>query len=72
MTPTTSTTVTIDALDAVELAEICELLNEWLASDPAVAERYDRHIGQPGQAAELRSDLARLAGVLVGDPEAAR
>jgi len=71
VTPTTSmTTVTIDALDAVELAEICELLGDWLAADTAVAERYDRHIGQPGQAAELRADLARLARVLTG--EAAR
>lgn len=62
----TPTTVTIDALDAVELAEICELLGNWLAGDPAAAGSYDRHIGQPGQAAELRADLARLAGALTG------
>jgi hypothetical protein len=65
------TTVTIDAVDAVELAEIYEFLNEWLAGDPAAATSYDRHIGQPGQAAELPADLGRLARVLTGGPEAA-
>lgn len=60
--------VTIDAADAVELAEICELLEGWLAADAAAAEGYDRHIGQPGQAAELRADLARLARVVAGEP----
>lgn len=63
----TSTTVTVDAVDAVELAEICEFLHGWLAGDSAAAASYDRHVGLPGQAAELRADLRRLAGVLVGE-----
>jgi predicted ATPase len=67
-----ATTVTIDAADAIELAEICELLDGWLAADPAAAASYDNHIGQPGQAAGLRRDLRRLAGVFTGRPEAAR
>jgi hypothetical protein len=58
-------TVTIDAVDAVELAEICEVLANWFATDAAAAAGYDRHIGRPGQAVELRADLARLAGVLM-------
>lgn len=64
--------VTVDPVDAVELAEICELLEGWLATDAAAAVSYDHHIGQPGQAAELRADLRRLAGVLMAEPEAAR
>lgn len=70
MNPTTMTT--IDTADAVELAEICELLAGWIAGDPATAARYDRHIGQAGQADELRADLRRLAGVLTGERETAR
>ena len=58
-------TVTIDAVDAVELAEICEFLADWLAANPAGAASYDRHVGHPGQAAELRADLARLANLLM-------
>lgn len=64
--------VTIEVVEAVELAEICELLEGWLTADTAAAVSYDRHIGQPGQAAELRADLRRLAGVLMADPEATR
>lgn len=60
--------VTIDALDAIELSEICELLDSWLAQDPAAAASYDRHIGQPGQATELRAALGRYAERLIGNP----
>jgi hypothetical protein len=59
-TPTTAM-VLLDQLDAIELAEICEHISDWLAIDRDAAARYDRHIGQPGQAGELRRDLARLA-----------
>jgi hypothetical protein len=65
VTPTTMTSVVIDAVDAIELAEICEFLDEWLTADPAAAASYDRHVGRPGQADELRTDLARLAGALM-------
>lgn len=58
-------TVTIDAVDAVELAEACEFLADWLATDAAAAASFDRHVGRSGQAVELRTDLARLAGVLM-------
>jgi hypothetical protein len=64
--------VIIDALDAVELSEICELLDAWLANDPAAAASYDRHIGFVGQADELRAALRRHARTLTDDPEAAR
>lgn len=66
------TTITIDAAEAVELAELCELLAGWIAADAAAAASYDRHVGHPGQADELRADLGRLAGVLTGDGETAR
>lgn len=63
-----TTTMTIDAADAVELAEICELLEAWLAADTAAAASYDRHIGQAGQAVELRADLDRLARAISAEP----
>lgn len=63
-----SATMTIDAADAVELAEICDVLHAWLTADAAAAASYDRHIGQAGQAAELRADLTRLARVVAGEP----
>lgn len=65
-------TTTIDAADAVELAELCDLLAGWLATDPATATSWDRHVGQNGQADELRADLGCLAGVPMGGQEPAR
>jgi hypothetical protein len=56
--------VQLDQLDAIELAEICEHIGDWLAADRQAAASYDRHIGQPRQADELRQDLRRLAGLL--------
>ena len=35
--------------------------------DAATAASYDRHVGRPGQADELRAGLRRLARLLTGE-----
>lgn len=54
----------VDMLDGIELAEMCEFLDCWLAQCPDAAASYDRHVGVPDAAEDLRTALAHLAAVL--------
>lgn len=56
--------VPLDQLEAIELVEICEFIDAWLADAPDAAASYDRHVGWPGSADELRRELRRLAELL--------
>jgi hypothetical protein len=58
----------IDQLDAIELAETCEFLAQWLAVSPDAASSYDRHVGRPGSAQDLRDDLLRLKTLIETAP----
>jgi NAD(P)H-dependent FMN reductase len=58
----------VDMLDGIELAEMCELVDEWLAADPAARASYARHVGTPDAAEDLRTALQHFAALLTVAP----
>lgn len=63
----------LDAVDAVELGELLGFVSDWLASDPnrLDASLYEfvgvpDYVGRVCTAEELRAEVSRFAGILLG------